>query len=129
MARRNSKRDGGAPKKKGRATTGKSRAKRASSRAQRASAEAHAENAPAPAPQRSTDRAGGDGGSASAAPASGGVEDRMQRAEQMVDRIGEGVGYCTSWFGQQLLGLAARARGQVADLVAEAQSIRQRNNP
>jgi len=53
----------------------------------------------------------------------------MKRAEQMVDRLGEGVGNCTSWFGQQLLRLASRAREQVADLVAEAQSNRQRNNP
>src|SRR5437764_11326792 len=48
----------------------------------------------------------------------------MQRAEEMVDRWGERVGYYATVAGHQLLRLAARAREEVEDIWAEAQSIR-----
>ena len=55
--------------------------------------------------------------------------DRMKRAEEMVDRIGERVGYYTTQVGHTLLRWAARAREEVEDMVAEAQSLRQRKQP
>ena len=49
-----------------------------------------------------------------------------QRAEELVDRIGENVGYYTALLGHQILRLAARAQEQAEDMWAEAQSIRRR---
>lgn len=54
---------------------------------------------------------------------------RMKHAEEMVDRIGERVGYYTTQLGHGLLRLAARAREEFEDIVAEAQSIRQHKGP
>lgn len=55
--------------------------------------------------------------------------DRMQRAEEMVDRIGEQVGQYVSVLGHQLLRLAARAREEAEDIWEEAQSIRRGRKP
>jgi hypothetical protein len=52
----------------------------------------------------------------------------VERAEEMVDRFGERVGYFANWVGRQLLRIPARAREEIEDIVAEAQSLRQRTN-
>ncbi len=51
----------------------------------------------------------------------------MQRAEEMVDRLGEQVGHYVSVIGHNILKWAARAREEAEDIWAEAQAIRQRN--
>jgi hypothetical protein len=51
--------------------------------------------------------------------------ERMQRAEEMVDRLGEQVGRCVSSLGHSILKWVARAREEVDDIWAEAQSLRQ----
>jgi hypothetical protein len=51
----------------------------------------------------------------------------MQRAEEMVDRLGERVGHYVSLLGHNILKWAARAREEAEDIWAEAQAIRQRN--
>lgn len=51
----------------------------------------------------------------------------MQRAEEMVDRLGEQVGHYVSVIGHNVLKWAARAREEAEDIWAEAQAIRQRN--
>jgi hypothetical protein len=55
----------------------------------------------------------------------------MQRAEELVDRVGEQVGQYVSAFGHNILKWAARAREEAEDIWAEAQAIRerQRNRP
>ncbi len=47
-----------------------------------------------------------------------------QRAEEMVDRAGERVGYFASMATQRVRVAAARAREEVEDMWAEAQSVR-----
>jgi hypothetical protein len=56
-------------------------------------------------------------------------QEAMQRAEELVDRIGEQVGHYVSVFGHNILKWAARAREEAEDIWAEAQAIRdqQRN--
>jgi hypothetical protein len=49
----------------------------------------------------------------------------MQRAEEMVDRLGEQVGQYVSAFGHNILKWAARAREEAEDIWAEAQAIRE----
>jgi hypothetical protein len=51
----------------------------------------------------------------------------MQRAEEMVDRIGERIGHYATVIGHEILRLGARAREEAEDIWAEAQHIRQRN--
>lgn len=50
----------------------------------------------------------------------------MQRAEEMVDRLGEQVGQYVSAFGHNVLKWVARAREEAEDIWAEAQAIRER---
>jgi hypothetical protein len=50
----------------------------------------------------------------------------MQRAEEMVDRLGEQIGQFVSGFGHNVLKWAARAREEAEDIWAEAQAIRDR---
>jgi hypothetical protein len=62
--------------------------------------------------------------------AADGAEDRsrMDRAEEMVDRIAERVAQFTSVWGRKLLKLGARAREEAEDMWAEAQNIRRGGN-
>ena len=50
----------------------------------------------------------------------------MERAEEVVDRLGQRAGQMGSEVGQRLLRLAARAREEAEDILAEAQSMRRR---
>ncbi|HEV2093187.1 MAG TPA: E3 binding domain-containing protein [Rubrobacter sp.] len=47
-----------------------------------------------------------------------------ERAEELVDRMGEGIGYFASLTGLRLLKVAALAREEAEDMWAEAQSLR-----
>ena len=49
----------------------------------------------------------------------------MQRAEELVDRLGEQVGQYVSALGHNVLKWAARAREEAEDIWAEAQAIRE----
>ena len=49
---------------------------------------------------------------------------RTHEAEEAVDRIAEQVGHFASIVGHEVLRAAARAREEIEDMVAEAQSIR-----
>jgi hypothetical protein len=49
----------------------------------------------------------------------------MQRAEEMVDRLGEQVGHYVSTLGHSILRWVARAREEAEDIWAEAQMLRQ----
>ena len=49
---------------------------------------------------------------------------RLDRVEELMDKIGRKVGSFTSMLGQKLIRLAAHAREGVEDCWAEAQSIR-----
>jgi hypothetical protein len=53
-----------------------------------------------------------------------GQSDVMQRAEEMVDWLGQRVGHYTSVAGYYALWLASRAREEAEDIWAEAQTIR-----
>jgi hypothetical protein len=48
----------------------------------------------------------------------------MQRAEEMVDRLGEQIGHYATDFGHGVLKWFARAREEAEDIWAEAQAIR-----
>ena len=50
----------------------------------------------------------------------------MEHAEEVVDRLGQRAGQMGSEVGQRLLRLAARAREEAEDILAEAQSMRRR---
>ncbi len=50
----------------------------------------------------------------------------MERAEELVDRLGERTGVLASLAGLRLRKLAARAREEAEDVWAEAQSVRRR---
>ncbi len=52
-----------------------------------------------------------------------------QRAEEMVDRMGERVGYFASMAAQRIRVATARAREEAEDMWAEAQSIRRGKKP
>jgi hypothetical protein len=58
------------------------------------------------------------------ADASGQTQPAMQRAEELVDQIGERIGHYATVFGHGLLRFAARAREEAEDIWAEAQNIR-----
>jgi hypothetical protein len=57
------------------------------------------------------------------------AEDRIRRAEEMVDRIGMRVGELTAAFGHQLLRFGARVREEAEDIWAEAQNLRRGPRP
>ena len=48
----------------------------------------------------------------------------LDRAEEVVDRLGRQIGQTAALAGARLLGLAARAREEAEDIWAEAQSRR-----
>lgn len=50
----------------------------------------------------------------------------MQRAEELVDHLGEQVGQYVSALGHNILKWTARAREEAEDIWAEAQAIRER---
>ncbi len=52
----------------------------------------------------------------------------MIRAEELVDRLGERVGYFASLLNQRARWAAARAREEAEDIWAEAQSIRRKKD-
>ncbi len=52
----------------------------------------------------------------------------MMRAEELVDRLGERVGYFASLLNQRARWAAARAREEAEDIWAEAQSIRRKKD-
>jgi hypothetical protein len=58
--------------------------------------------------------------------AGNGREAPVQRAEEMVDHLASRLGHYASAVGRQVLRLAARAREEVQDIWAEAQSIRRK---
>jgi hypothetical protein len=92
----------------------KQRARKASDEAPEENARAHGE---ADSQVNGAAGAAGDG----AAPSS--TEERMRRAEEMVDRMAERVGNAAGWLGHGLLRLAARAREEAEDIWAEARSL------
>ncbi|MBV9279773.1 MAG: hypothetical protein JOZ41_06810 [Chloroflexi bacterium] len=55
-----------------------------------------------------------------------GASDRLdtQRAEEMVDRMGQTVGGFAAKVGLEIMKAGARAREEVEDMWAEAQSLR-----
>ena len=55
-----------------------------------------------------------------------GARPTTERAEEMVDRLGQRAGQIGLEVGQRLLRLAARVREEGEDIWAEAQSIRRR---
>jgi hypothetical protein len=74
-----------------------------------------------------TDTANGDGVHEPRTGGTGADEARreaMQRAEEMVDRMGEKIGHYASEFGHTVLRWFARAREEAEDIWAEAQAIR-----
>lgn len=52
-----------------------------------------------------------------------------ERAEELVDRIGQRVGYVASLAGLRLRRMAALAREEAEDIWAEAQSIHRERRP
>lgn len=52
----------------------------------------------------------------------------MMRAEELVDRLGERVGYFASLLNQRTRWAVARAREEAEDIWAEAQSIRRKKD-
>ena len=55
-----------------------------------------------------------------------GARPTMERAEEVVDRLGQRAGQIGSELSQRFLRLAARAREEAEDIWAEAQSMRRR---
>jgi hypothetical protein len=53
----------------------------------------------------------------------------MARAEEMADRLGERLSHYASVIGFKIMQWAARAREEVEDIWAEAQSIRRGGKP
>jgi hypothetical protein len=51
------------------------------------------------------------------------------RAEEIVDRVGQRIGYFGVLAGHQLRKFAARVREEAEDMLAEAQTMRQRQPP
>ena len=58
-----------------------------------------------------------------------GARPTMERAEEVVDRLGQRAGQIGLEVGQRLRRLAARAREEAEDIWAEAQSVRRREQP
>jgi hypothetical protein len=61
--------------------------------------------------------------------ADGAREERLRRAEEMVDRVTERVGHYAGIIGHEILRFAARAREEAEDIWAEAQSLRRGERP
>jgi hypothetical protein len=57
------------------------------------------------------------------------ADERMKRAEEMVDEVAKRVGELTGRLGHGLLWLAARAREEAEDIWAEARSISRGQRP
>jgi hypothetical protein len=55
--------------------------------------------------------------------ANGAADDRMRRAEELVDRAAQRVGDLAARLGQGILRLTARAREEAEDMWAEARDI------
>jgi hypothetical protein len=55
-----------------------------------------------------------------------GARPTVERAEEVVDGLGQRAGQIGSDVGQRLVRLAARAREEAEDILAEAQSMRRR---
>jgi hypothetical protein len=53
----------------------------------------------------------------------------LRRAEELADYLGERIGHYASLVSFKLLQWAARAREEIEDIWAEAQSIRRGENP
>jgi hypothetical protein len=53
----------------------------------------------------------------------------LQRAEELVDRMGERVAHYAAFLGTKIKELAARLREEAEDIWAEAQSIRRGEQP
>jgi hypothetical protein len=71
---------------------------------------------------RATDEGAAPGGNG--APDETSSQQTMERAEEMVDQMGERIGHYATLVGHGLLKLAARAREEAEDIWAEAQNIR-----
>ncbi len=56
-------------------------------------------------------------------------QNRVERAEHMVEHLGERVGQTVTRVTSQLSRWAARAREELEDIVAEAQSLRRGDPP
>lgn len=79
---------------------------------------------PAPAPAAESNGAASDGRAKEVA-----ADERMRRAEEMVDQVARHVGELTRRLGHGLLRLAARAREEAEDIWAEARSISRGRRP
>lgn len=55
-------------------------------------------------------------------------QEAAQRAEEIIDRVGERVGYFASSMAQRVRIATARAREEAEDMWAEAQSIRRKKD-
>ncbi len=65
----------------------------------------------------------------SEAPGEGPDRPATERAEQIVDRMAQGIGRFTALAGLRIRKVAALTREEAEDMWAEAQSIRQRQSP
>ena len=88
----------------------------------------HDAQAPERQSHRRTRRAADDEAAAQTNGVHGEAADRetVQRAEEIVDHLGEQIGHYATLLGHGLLRLAARAREEAEDIWAEAQDIRRR---
>jgi hypothetical protein len=68
--------------------------------------------------------------SATAEPAAAATEpSRVERAEEMVDKIATGVSDFTSRWGRRVMRLLSRVKEEAEDMWGEAQSIRRGDQP
>jgi hypothetical protein len=67
--------------------------------------------------------AAGDGRSGTPSAEDVAAEERLRRAEEMVDRMAHRIGEAAGRLGHGLLRLAARAREEAEDIWAEARSL------
>ncbi len=65
----------------------------------------------------------------SEAPGEGPDRSATERADQIVDRMAQGIGRFTALAGLRIRKVAALTREEAEDMWAEAQSIRQRQSP
>jgi hypothetical protein len=76
---------------------------------------------PAPAAEGAPPPDGATGGTA--------ADERLRRAEEMVDRAAERIGHYAGLVGHEILRFAARACEEAEDIWAEAQSLRRGERP
>ncbi len=94
-----------------------------------------AEQAPADGGEHDSDAAATNGHESNGAHAGNGrpadvsADERMRRAEEVVDRVAQRVGDLTGQLGRGLLWLAARAREEAEDIWAEARPISRGKQP